>query len=150
MKPLSSERAYEGKAELPLFEQPVSREIAKAIGGVKHGQLAREREGQSHGEQAHARRTDPATSHKAAASVSIVNLGRVKDGIIEILKDHGPQTDEYIAAVYAARVSKGMYPKHSPSGLRTRRSWLVDHGFVKAVGIGKTSAGRTCQIWSIA
>jgi len=107
------------------------------------------------GEQAHARKTDRPTSHKAAASVSLTNLGKTKEAILDILSS-GPKTDEEIAKIFFAWGKV----KSSPSGLRTRRSWLVDHGFVEAAGgfnedgttwgiTGKTAAKRNCIVWKL-
>ena len=93
---------------------------------------------------AHARRNDPETSKAAARSVSLVNLGRTKERILSILKIHGPLTDEGIAQKWNLMVGAFVV---SPSGLRSRRAWLVDQRLVEACGIGKTASGRDCQIW---
>jgi hypothetical protein len=95
-------------------------------------------------EQAHARNSDPITSHKAAATV--VNIGPVREKIIHILTNC-PRSDEQIAERYFFCVEKFGWPKCSPSGLRSRRSELVSMGFVESCGTGKTLSGRDCQIW---
>jgi len=95
-------------------------------------------------EQAHARRSDPPNSHIAAKSV--VNLGRTKDRILSILRSQGPMTDEQLVDYFERFVDF----KVSQSGIRTRRRWLVDNGFVCEAGTGKTQSGRNCSIWRIA
>jgi len=106
-------------------------------------------------EQAHARASDPATSRQAAASVSLTNLGKTKEAILDILSS-GPKTDEEIAKIFH---SWGKV-KASPSGLRTRRAWLAQNGFVEAAGgfnedgttwgiTGKTAAKRNCIVWRL-
>ena len=97
-------------------------------------------------EQAHARASDPETSHKAAASV--VNLGRTREGIIKILKLR-PCTDEQIAKDYEILVRTFGWPKRTASGLRSRRKELCNMGFVESCGEGKTVSGRACQIWRL-
>lgn len=98
-------------------------------------------------EQAHARASDPVQSHQAAASVSLTNLGRTKDGIIAILRKFGPLTDDQIAAHFLEMYGD---KKASPSGLRSRRSWLVDHGMVIQCGMSKTKSNRNCGVWKAA
>lgn len=98
-------------------------------------------------EQAHARNSDPATSHKAAASVT--NLGPTKDLILAILREFGPMHDE--AIIGAFRANRKYAPNASDSGIRTRRSWLVDHGFIEDSGQrAKTASGRESIVWRIA
>lgn len=97
-------------------------------------------------EQAQARRSDPATSKAAAASV--VNLGRTRDQILWLLRMYGPLTDEQIAERHDMQVLK---PKASPSGLRSRRSELVRLGFIEDSGkTAPTSSGRQSTIWRLA
>ncbi|SRR5260370_29556067 len=96
-------------------------------------------------EQAHARHTDPETSHKAAQSV--VNLGKTRDLILKILKEHGPSTDERIYDIYST-----MSRVHwvSPSGMRTRRIELVRLGKVKEAGILlATKSNRLAIVWQV-
>lgn len=100
-------------------------------------------------EQAHARRTDPQHSHDAARSV--VNLGRTREAILDILRRLGPLSDEGIADRYELDMLHGRFEPCSPSGLRSRRSELVRMGFVCDSGLtGKTAAGRACTIWKLA
>ena len=47
--------------------------------------------------------------------------------VLAHFQDYGPQSDEELVDTYAG-------PRQAPSGLRTRRSELVDRGFIVAVG----------------
>lgn len=91
---------------------------------------------------AHARATDPATSHEAAASISRAHVTAAQDAILISLRMRGPMTDEAIYEVVSKLI------QISPSGCRTRRAELVDAGKVIATGFGETARGRKCQIWS--
>jgi hypothetical protein len=95
--------------------------------------------------EAFARRSDPQTSHAAAKSVSLTNLGKTKNLILAILRECGPMRDEQIIVEFRKREGSGKIA--SDAGIRSRRAWLVDHGFVTSWSMGKTSSGRACQIW---
>jgi len=92
---------------------------------------------------AHARRTDPETSHEAAASVT--NLTSKQAAVLEILRNGGPMCDEQI---FDALWDSGF--KMSPSGARTRRSELVDRGLVEFSGDYLTlKTGRRSRVWQV-
>lgn len=141
-------------AELPLFDK-FAGERAEAASQSDRAEMPIRLKAvtspaiQSQGEQAHARKSDPVTSHQAAASV--VNIGRTREAIRSILKQFGPQTDEQIWSNYQREwIHKGATQTASPSGLRSRRAELVRMGFVVEAGTGKTAAGRACAIWKLA
>lgn len=95
-----------------------------------------------------ARRTDPGTSHAAAATVRGVT--ETREHILEVLAylDQGA-TDEQIAEVYDQRVRAGAWRPVSPSGLRTRRAELVDLGMVRDSGRTRlTESGRRSVVWA--
>lgn len=75
-------------------------------------------------EIAHARRTDPETSHEAAASVRVL---RQRSYVLAAARALIDFTDPALQAAV-----RNMYPKQtfSESGVRTRRSELVQLGFV--------------------
>lgn len=116
-------------------------------------------------DKARARKSDPATSHAAARSVNLANLGRTRDALLYLLKRNGPLTDEQIARIWAdceelGKCTANGFPKCSPSGLRSRRAELVTLGFVEAAGgfnedgttwgiTGKTTAKRNCLVWRL-
>lgn len=92
--------------------------------------------------QAKARRSDPGTSHEAAASVS--GLTEAQGAVYALLSER-QRSDEQ---VYALLVAKD-YPI-SPSGARTRRSELVDMGLVEDSGEHYlTGAGRKTIVWRV-
>ena len=88
-----------------------------------------------------ARRTDPQTSHDAAASVK--NLTPTKEYILQALVR--PRTD--IDLVEAYRNMKTA-PRASESGIRSRRAELVAQGLVVDSGARvKLQSGRWATIW---
>jgi hypothetical protein len=101
-------------------------------------------------EQAHARNSDPETSH--AASRSVVNIGRVREQIRELFKAFPKgMTDEQM--IYFFREMQRVrtdWKNASDSGLRSRRSELVTLGFVEDSGeLGKTEMGNPAIIWRL-
>lgn len=92
-----------------------------------------------------ARRTDPATSHAAARSVA--NLRHSQQVILKLLALEGPKTDEELLYLWNDRIAERI----SPSGLRTRRSELVDLGLVRDSGERRPlESGRTAIAWEVA
>jgi hypothetical protein len=98
--------------------------------------------------QAHARNTDPQTSHDAAASVRVTAGQREVLEIFELLHR---ATDENVARKHEARCLLGTaYASLSPSGLRTRRSELVRLGKIRDSGVRWTMAsGRKAVVWEV-
>jgi len=92
---------------------------------------------------AHARRTDPATSHAAAASVH--DITKTQAYILRALGQ--PRTDAEMIVAY--RKFK-MAPLASESGLRTRREELARLRLVEVVGEKKLDSGRMGRVWKIA
>lgn len=93
--------------------------------------------------RARARRTDPETSHEAAASVE--NLTSKQAAVLEMLRLYGPACDEVIYD----RLWKDGY-KMSPSGARTRRDELVDMKKVEWAGNYATMrSGRKAMVWQV-
>jgi hypothetical protein len=90
---------------------------------------------------AHARNTDPETSHAAASSVGDLRPRQV--AVLDVLRRCGPCHDEAIAAFYTG-------PPQSPSGLRTRRRELVDAGLVRDSGDrARLQTGRQSIVWEV-
>lgn len=93
-------------------------------------------------EDAHARRTDPETSHAAAASVR--NIRKSQSNILQVLKKNGPLSDEELIRHYRAA---GL-PPQSESGIRTRRAELVRLSLVVDSGDkAVTASGRNTILW---
>lgn len=113
-----------------------------SIGNREVAELGRPQSAES---VAPTRRGMPETSFKAARSLT--NLGRTKERILDTLRKCGPLTDEGIAAKFIERYGEN---QASPSGLRTRRSWLVDHGLVCDSGQrARTQSGRESIVWRV-
>ena len=92
-----------------------------------------------------ARLTDPQTSHEAADSVS--NKVKTQSAILRILIR--PATDELLIAVYESMAEAGLAPKASQSGIRSRRSELVDMNLLEPKGHDLTLFGRRAIVWGI-
>ena len=93
--------------------------------------------------RAHARRTDPNTSHQAAASVTRI---RESQGfILTLFIELGPMPDDRL--IMHAN-TKALGRRMSVSGIRTRRSELVRMGLVRDTGKRyRLPSGRLSIIW---
>jgi predicted ArsR family transcriptional regulator len=81
-----------------------------------------------------------ATSAAAADSLAPQTLNRLHRLVLEYLREHGPATDEEIAAGLAM----------NPSTARPRRIELVRRGMVVEAGVRKTASGRHATAWRFA
>lgn len=103
--------------------------------------------------EAHARRTDPPTSHAAARSIS--DLTRKQLAVHALLRRDGPMTDVQLVRSYQECVAKKieingvLLPEQSDSGIRTRRSELANHDPALAVvkDVVVRQGGRKHQRW---
>lgn len=92
-----------------------------------------------------ARKTDPLTSHEAAATVHPSTIKVLRAGILAILST-GPKTDAEIGIEW----DEGWLNFASPSGLRTRRKELVDEGLVIDTGQRQQlPSGRWATVWGL-
>lgn len=92
-----------------------------------------------------ARRTDPATSHAAARSVT--NLTHAQHVIHTLLRLDGPMTDDELLLLWNDRIADRI----SASGLRTRRAELVTQGLVRDSGQRRPlESGRLAIVWEAA
>ncbi len=90
---------------------------------------------------AHARSTDPDTSHEAARSVG--KIRESQQAIFAFLREYGAHTDEEIWETFE-------HSGISPSGARTRRSELVTMGLVRDSGQRKRlQTGRRAIVWEV-
>ena len=81
---------------------------------------------------AHARKTDPVTSHAAAASITAIDDLTSKETVLWVLRLFGPMTDKsMIATIRAFQPSR----QFADSRLRTARSDLVKLGKVEKLDI---------------
>jgi hypothetical protein len=103
--------------------------------------------------EAHARRTDPPTSHAAARSVT--NLTKKQLAVHALLRKNGSMTDEQLVRTYREAVDKKitfngvLLPEQSDSGIRTRRSELAKHEppLVKVKDVVTRQGNRKHQRW---
>lgn len=98
--------------------------------------------------KAHARQTDPETSHEAAGSLDGTAIRDSQRGVLRLFETFGPMTDEEMVA--RAQVC-GI--KQSRSGLRTRRNELTNDfepPLIRDSGERKrTESGRNAIIWRV-
>lgn len=96
-----------------------------------------------------ARKSDPVTSHVAAASV--VDVTKKQAAVLHTLKDLGGEaTDDSIKSWYKALQFHDDLPDQSDSGLRTRRRELVDEGLIVNTGqLLPTKTGRPAIVWRL-
>lgn len=96
---------------------------------------------------AHARRTDPQTSHDAARSIRASRMVEVQDRILFLLHLHGGLTQDAVIEGYRMRWGS----RDSDSSIRTRLSELCDAGKVRDSGIRKSlpKTGRTAILWEL-
>jgi len=108
--------------------------------------------------EAHARGSDPSTSHDAGRSVC--NLNAKHEAVRQVLRHKGAMTDEEMIEMYnhyrlmryvsLADVGLADPPHQSDASLRTRRAELVAAGKVRATGETRpTRSGRQAQVWEV-
>jgi hypothetical protein len=96
----------------------------------------------------HARKTDPTTSHEAAASVG--NITKTQEAILKIL-EVVPSYDLMLVHHYNKQVLLGNVPMASESGIRSRRAELVERGLVQDSGERvRLASGRHAIVWKAA
>ena len=101
--------------------------------------------------EAHARSTDPSTSHEAAASISSDKIRASQDAVLRLLlKYPGGMTDVDLVRRYGEQ-RDAEFPPQSPSGIRTRRHELVELEKVRDTGWKrKLPSGRSAIVWDVA
>lgn len=91
-----------------------------------------------------ARHSDPHTSHDAARSLPYDAVRYSQRQVWRLLASNGPSTDEELGMA-ARRYGLPI----SASGLRTRRSELVERGYVIDTGArARTASGRRAIVWA--
>ena len=96
---------------------------------------------------AHARSTDPQTSHEAARTV---NVTKGQQTVLNEFLMYHELTDEALIEALQVRQDSCPDAKLSDSGARSRRAELVAIGILKDTGrYGKTATGRKTTIWGL-
>lgn len=98
--------------------------------------------------EARARRTDPVTSHEAAATVK---QSPAQKAVLTFIKNHMEPgfTDKDLVAAYHTHAAEMGLPMLADSGIRSRRKELVKAGDVVLVEIVNRT-GRREQTWQVA
>lgn len=97
---------------------------------------------------ARARRTDPETSHAAAASAGDLNDNQRAVSTVLRLADR-PLLDEELVREYGARQRALHLPRQSESGLRSRRAELAAKGRLVQGEKKRMATGRLGRTWSV-
>lgn len=100
--------------------------------------------------QAHARTTDPGTSHEAADSITSEKIRISQAAVLQTLREH-PEglTDVDLVRIYGERPDREA-PPQSPSGIRTRRHELVELEKVRDTGRReRLASGRQAIVWAV-
>lgn len=95
-------------------------------------------------QSAHARRTDPLSSHLAAERASMT-LTDTQDRVLIALRIGGPASDEQLVGRF-----RDWWPdlKISDQSIRSRRSEVVKKGLVEATdNYGTTRYGQRARVW---
>jgi len=95
--------------------------------------------------QAHARRSDPQTSHDAAASIRSASIETLRALVMQTIEAWGACDDTELVARIGRSGSV-----YSPSGIRTRRRELTDDGLIVDTGMRvKLASGRMAIVWDV-
>jgi hypothetical protein len=95
-------------------------------------------------EKAHARRSDPDTSHASAAAFTEDRLTQIQRDVLDFFRSHGRATDEDIEDALSSK-----HPAFST--LRKRRTDLVQRGFLRDTGERRLNRNnRKMIVWEIA
>ena len=99
---------------------------------------------------AHARTTDPITSHEAAAGIDLIRSQML---VLTFCREYMGEffTDKNLAATYRRVVEVGgaQLPPVSDSRIRTARKELVDAGLITFAGYTEPERGRRESIWKV-
>ncbi len=97
--------------------------------------------------EAHARTSDPWTSHAAAASLDEDRLSATQEAVLDCFRRYGPMHHELLIHRYLPGGSPA-WPTQSQSGLRTRTRELVAGGLLCDTGETVVLAsGRKSIVW---
>jgi hypothetical protein len=104
-------------------------------------------------ERPRARRTDPWTSHEAAASITPKKLVASHLAILDCFDRFGPFHDKLLVVVYERNRKMYRWPPQEDSGIRSRRDELVKRGHLqdsgKTVLIGEGKRKRHAIVWEM-
>ena len=96
-----------------------------------------------------ARSGDPQTSWDAAHSITSDKIRKSQAAVLKVIRDYGPMNDSTLLQAYRSIYRTEEFPQQSESGLRTRRSELVEKGLVYATGkLAVMPSGRSSIIWA--
>ena len=96
-----------------------------------------------------ARRTDPETSHEAAATVTEQRARII--AVVKMLRDYGPLTHVELVSIYTTQIPIDRLPPQAASGIRTRCHEAVELGLVRWTGEYRVLDGSTRRhrVWEV-
>ena len=98
--------------------------------------------------RAHARGSDPWTSHAAARSLDAETLRKTQEAVLACFQIAGAMHHERLVDRYGTLRPEYGWPEQSVSGLRTRTSELVTGGHLRDSGrVTRLDSGRKSIIW---
>lgn len=101
-------------------------------------------------DRAHARTSDPWTSHAAAKAITKDDLRGTQAAVLACFNRFGPMHHERLVEVYEAKQSEFGWPQQSVSGLRTRTSELVGAGLLRdGRRTVRLVSGRQSIVWEV-
>ena len=89
----------------------------------------------------HARKTDPTTSHEAAASTTEEQLSNLEYAVLYYLKQRPLKDEDLVTQILGSGYLA------TPQGVRTARNRLGNRGLIQVVGLQKTKYGRNARVW---
>lgn len=94
---------------------------------------------------------DPSTSREAAETIDEDQLRTSQRAVLRLFQiSSHPYTDEMVAENYPKSGNDpAIWPRQSPSGLRTRRKELTTLGFLDRIGTTKNKAGRKVGVYAL-
>lgn len=99
---------------------------------------------------AHARATDPVTSHAAALTLGSEKLTRNMQAVLACLRLVGPIHHEGLIEKYERLHDQNDWPAQSESGLRTRTKELADrHRVIDSGQRVRLLSGRESIVWKV-
>jgi hypothetical protein len=97
-----------------------------------------------------ARRTDPETSHEAAASIAPPKQRATQAAVLDLFQRHGPMHDYRMIDAYSLERAGLGWPPQTRSGLQTRRHELVTAGLLEDSGERvRLETGRRAIVWRV-
>lgn len=84
---------------------------------------------------------DPSTSRLAATAI-LPHINNLQSAVLQAFRDHGDMIDEEL-------MDLARFTEYQESTIRTRRSELVEKGFLIKKGEARNSRGQFMSLWGL-